>query len=230
MKSYSPYSYGGKAFDLLDFPPYPVNEINTRNVIEETRFSRTVDALYSHYDDLDFEGLSWTYWHGVCTAVSMSAVYFGGLIEQLQRSSKKIISIRENVLIKTEEWNSIRIQLLNIISSSQIELSAANVMRNKIANLNQLPPTMALDRLQQSLGLEISEAEKLAWKHRNSAAHGTVRRDHDAVILNTRLLRLMFHRLLAALTNCSDTYIDYYNLGFPLRGVKDEIPARTQSD
>ena len=37
---------------------------------------------------------------------------------------------------------------------------------------------------------------------------------------------VLFHRLLAAATFCSDHYIDYYNLNFPVRPILEAVPLR----
>ncbi len=42
----------------------------------------------------------------------------------------------------------------------------------------------------------------------------------------SKILRLLFHRMLAGITYCSDQYIDYYNLGHPVRAVIEAVPGR----
>ena len=100
------------------------------------------------------------------------------------------------------------------------------MLHNKVGSLNQLPQNLALKRLLGRLGLQIGTAELDAWKHRNMAAHGSISEDAVEVILNAKLLKLLFHRLLAAVTFCSDHYIDYYNLNFPVRPTVEAVPVR----
>jgi hypothetical protein len=56
------------------------------------------------------------------------------------------------------------------------------------------------------------------------AAHGDLTSaDPIATIKNTKLLKLLFHRLLLKMTNGSDEYRDYYTLNFPKRKLEDPV-------
>lgn len=226
MRSQSTYAYGGRIFDLHDRPPYPINKLPSENMIDGDLFSKAAEGLYQKYDELNFLSLSWTYWHGACAAYSTAAVYFGGLIEQLQKTARKLNPSEDGGLLKAKEWENLKSQLLDILGPAQIDPAMKKIIGNKIRGLNQLPNNVALERLFQQLGLGISEAEKTAWKHRNNAAHGNSSVDHEAMILNNKLLQLIFHRLLGAITGCSNQYVDYYNLHFPVRAISDPVPGR----
>lgn len=227
MNSVAAYAFGGRVFDLHDQPPYPIHTAQSRNMLDENSVNAAVDTLLHKYNDLKLENLFWTYWHGVCAPITMSAVYFGGLVEQLQKASNNTSQYNCNTIVPKSTWYSIKKDLLAVIESLKIDPTAQTILRNKISGLNQLPHNVAVDRLLGYLGLRISDAEKSAWQHRNSAAHGSVRTNYDDIILNSKLLRLMFHRILAALTGCSSRYFDYYNLDFPIRSLAEEIPARS---
>ncbi len=226
MKSESAYGYGGRIFELYGRPPYPINALPSENVIDGPLFSRVVETIYQKYDDLNFLSLSWTYWHGACAAYSIAAVYFGGLIEQLQKTARKLSPPDDGGLLKPEEWDTLKSQLLDVLRPARIDPAMKKIISNKIRGMNQLPNNIALERLFQQFGLRISEAEKTAWKHRNNAAHGNSSTDHESVILNNKLLQLIFHRLLGAITGCSSQYIDYYSLHFPVRAISDPVPSR----
>jgi hypothetical protein len=47
--------------------------------------------------------------------------------------------------------------------------------------------------------------------------------DPIAIIRETKLLKLIFHRILLKITNGSDTYRDYYSLKFPIRKLEDPV-------
>ena len=100
------------------------------------------------------------------------------------------------------------------------------MINNKLSNLNQVPQNVAIKRLFESMGLSISEIEIKAWKQRNDAAHGTISKRPGEVILHTKILRILFHRMLAGITYCSDRYIDYYNFDFPFRPIGEGVPPR----
>jgi hypothetical protein len=113
--------------------------------------------------------------------------------------------------------------LLNDLS---VDPDLRPVLNSKLSSLNQVPQGVVLKRLFDTMGLSISKPEKDAWKHRNEAAHGGINDSAVDVILNTKLLRLMFHRLLAGITYCSGRYIDYFNYDFPIRPITEGVPAR----
>ncbi len=46
------------------------------------------------------------------------------------------------------------------------------------------------------------------------------------LILNSKILKLLFHRMVAGITGCSDRYVDYYNLGHPVRALTEAVPGR----
>jgi hypothetical protein len=75
----------------------------------------------------------------------------------------------------------------------------------------------------------LGEREKMAWKQRDIAAHAKEIKEHDYIRLlkDIKLLKLRFHRMLLAITNASDSYIDYYTLGLPQRPLRDPIPGDT---
>lgn len=191
-------------------------------MIEQSVVNRIVSALFINYDELKFNQLSWAYWYAVCAPLHTSAVHFGGLIEQLQRASKKA----ETRLVNPDLWKQIASDISQTINELEIDQDSKRTLHNKVSSMNQAPANLTLKRLLGTLGLVIGDAETEAWKHRNAAAHGGVGNHPAEVILNSKLLRIMFHRLLAAITSCSDGYIDYYNLNHPARPLGEAVPKR----
>jgi hypothetical protein len=76
------------------------------------------------------------------------------------------------------------------------------------------------------LGLEIDAPERNAWRNRNRAAHGGRGDDPVATILNNKLLHILIHRLVAALSGCASQYVDFYSLEHPIRPLHQAVPAR----
>jgi hypothetical protein len=112
------------------------------------------------------------------------------------------------------------------LKAANVDPDIRRILEGKISSLNQAPQNLALKRLLDTMGLGIGDVEMKAWKHRNMAAHGGVSDNPIELILNSKILKLLFHRLLAGITDCSDRYIDYYNLGHPVRALTEAVPAR----
>ncbi len=81
-----------------------------------------------------------------------AAVYFGGLIEQLQKTARKLNPSEDGGLLKAKEWESLKSQLLDVLGPAQIDPAMKKIIGNKIRGLNQLPNNVALERLFQQLG------------------------------------------------------------------------------
>lgn len=225
--SYSVHSIDGGAFKIVPLIPYPINEGIYENIIDPAALSTVVDALLKHYEEIKFNKLLWMYWHALCAPLHSSAVQFGGLIEQLQRTAPRIVRAVRTKLVDDEKWKDFSRPFLASIDTMQLDEATTKILKNKISNMNQVPQGLVLKRMIDNLGLRLSTAEEYAWRHRNISAHGDISDDHLSVILSSKLLRLLFHRFLAGVTYCSDRYFDYYNLGFPIRELGDEIPPRT---
>ncbi len=226
MKAYDAMSIGGAMFALHELPPYPVNDLRYANVLDDAAVNQVVNSLYAKYDELRFNELSWAYWYAVCAPVHTAAVHFGALIEQLQKSAAVPFRADRRGLLDEATWRDLLTDIRAKMAAMDLPNDVRPVLHNKLGSLNQLPQNLALKRLLGRLGLQIGTAELDAWKHRNMAAHGSISEDAVEVILNAKLLKLLFHRLLAAVTFCSDHYIDYYNLNFPVRPTVEAVPLR----
>jgi hypothetical protein len=206
-------------------PPYPINQAQFANVIDQEHVGGVVDALLKKYDAIKFDELSWSYWYAMCAPLHAAAVHFGSLIEQLQNNSGKVIEIRRS-LLEADTWGALNGIILDWLKSSSIDPDRLSILRGKVSGLNQAPADVVLRRVLETLGLSTSDAETRAWKQRNVAAHGGISDNSVELILNSKILRLLFHRLLAGITYCSDRYIDYYNLGHPVRALAEAVPGR----
>lgn len=226
MRAYDAMSIGGAMFKLHDLPPYPINDRRYANVIDDAALNQVVNTIHDRYDELRFNELSWAYWYAVCAPLHTAAVHFGGLIEKLQKSSAILIKADRKGLLDEAAWRELRITIRDKIAAMDLPDDVRPVLKNKVESLNQLPQNIALKRLLERLGLRIGKAELDAWRHRNMAAHGTASEDAVEVILNAKLLKILFHRMLAAVAYCSDRHIDYYNLEFPTRPLEEAVPPR----
>jgi len=146
------------------------------------------------------------------------------LIENFQRTLNIPIKEGGRILPK-EQWSAIRIAFNKHLEEVGVTGAELKLLMGKISSLNQASPGLALSRTLSSMGMSISGIEEDAWKHRNYAAHGYFSSDFQGVILNSKILKMIFHRLIAGATYCSDTYIDYYSLGQPVRKITDSISS-----
>jgi hypothetical protein len=147
------------------------------------------------------------------------------LIEQLQKNSSAVLEIRK-CLLESDQWQALNSVIKPWLKTAPINPELGKILEGKISALNQAPQGLVLRRLLDAMGLGTTTAEVNAWKHRNMAAHGGISDHPVEIILNAKILKLLFHRMLAGITYCSDRYIDYYNLGFPVRAVTDGVPGR----
>jgi hypothetical protein len=227
MKSVDAVTINGAVFKQVDMPPYPINDSKYANIIDGALINRAVNALAAKYDSLKFNEASWSYWYAVCAPLHAAAIQFGALIEQLQRNASALVEFERSGLIGKNQWKELRSLIQNWINSSELGPLERDVLKNKSASLNQVPQSVAFQRLLDTLGLAVGEAEFEAWKHRNRAAHGGISDKPGELVLSNKLLRLLFHRMVAALTGCSGFYHDYYSLNHPVRPLTQAVPKQT---
>ena len=76
------------------------------------------------------------------------------------------------------------------------------------------------------IGITLGQVEAAAWKRRNQAAHGS-EIDIDSIIptiMETKLLKIILHRIVLRLTGASDRYYDDYTIGHAIRDVTEPVP------
>jgi hypothetical protein len=222
------FSIKGSVYSLYDQPPFPIYDTRLGRMLDSRLVETIANSIFDRYDELNFRDLSWSYWHAVCAPAHIAAAHFGAVIEQFQRASSENIHASRKGMLDDEHWKTLRAKIRATLASTDIPSETLSILRNKIDSLNQAPQGMILKRLFDRLGLTLGDAELNAWRHRNIAAHGHLISNPVEVILNSKVLRVLFHRMLAGVTYCSDSYMDYYNLDFPTRALSDPVPARVQ--
>jgi hypothetical protein len=225
MRSVDAFSIDGAVFKLHDLPPYPINQPRYANMIDQKHVGILVNALLEKYESIKFNELSWAYWYAVCAPLHAAAIHFGSLIEQLQKNSNSVIEVRKS-LLENDTWKGLNGVIQQWMKTATIDPELRKILGGKVSSLNQAPQSLVFGRLLETMGLATSDVEMKAWKHRNRAAHGGISDQPIEIILNSKILRLLFHRMLAGITYCSDRYIDYYNLDHPVRAVIEAVPSR----
>ena len=225
MRAVDGFTINGAVFGLHDQPPYPINLRKYTNMIDQRHVGILVNALFDKFTAIKFNELSWCYWYARCAPVHAAAINFGSLIEQLQKNSTKVIEVRKS-LLDADIWQELNSVVRQWLGTASVDPASRKILEGKVAGLNQAPQGLILRRLMEAIGLGIGDAESQAWKHRNMAAHGGISNKPEELILNSKILRLLFHRMLAGVTYCSDRYVDYYNLGHPVRAIGEAVPLR----
>jgi hypothetical protein len=224
FEAHSAYALAGKASELPALPPSPLG-MRFEWEIDGDVLSRMVNALYSHYDALDFGGLSWAYWHALCATPHIAAVHYGALVEALQRSYLRTnVGILKANLLDDEDWHRLKESVESAISGLAAPADVKTILNNKLNELNTLPQSLMADRLLDHLKIELGEAEKKAQRRRNVAAHGGATDEYVELIKDLKILRVRFHRILLSITKAHNLYYDYYSLGRPVRNLAEPIP------
>jgi hypothetical protein len=225
-KAVASYSLDGKAFTMVTQTPAPIATPGWR-FVDQSIADRFVSALLSNYEQLDFLHLSWAYWHGMTATSHIAGVHFGALVESLQRRYQELHPSRVTTAVMDKaKWRKIRDALSDLLPTLDLAEEEVTLVTGKIGELNQIPNGMILQRVYSSLQLNMSAAEINAWKTRNSAAHGKATQPEDVLdqIRDNKRLRLLFIRLLLAITSASDHYIDDCSLHHPVRPLQDPVP------
>jgi hypothetical protein len=169
----------------------------------------------------------WLYWHAVYAPAHALPAQLGAAIEDVIRKSVDKIG-RYSKMLDVEDWESLLSAIRDWMSRAELTENVRSIMEGKLSgSLNSAPPTLVIRRLFDQLSLSLSEVETKAWRHRNLAAHGHSDGDPIQIILMGKVLRVLFHRLIAAVTKCSSQYIDYYSMGFPVRNLTEGVPSRS---
>lgn len=209
-------------------PPAPLGEKYQHEVNQQT-LGRMANALYSHYDELEFESLSWAYWHARCAPVHMAAAHYGAALEALQSAYMKAHPTKfERVLIDDVLWKPLKQKLLAALADSGVAPDIREILANKVkSNLNQTPTGALWSKLFTETGIILGDAETTAWKRRNLAAHGGAVNDETAIptIRETKLLKIILHRMILKIAGASDRYYDDYTIGHAVRNLADFVPS-----
>jgi hypothetical protein len=216
---------------ISEIPASPPAFLGTGNMYlaEPQVVARMANAIYAHYDELRFNSFSWAYWHALCAPVHMAAGHFGAAIEALQSAYMKAHPTKfATTLIPETIWNPLKDALLKSIDEAGLEPAVSAILTNKVtSNLNQTPPSALSENILAEIGITLGKIEAAAWKRRNQAAHGT-EIDTDSVIptiMETKLLKIILHRMVLKITGASDRYYDDYTIGHAIRNVTEPVPS-----
>jgi len=227
FEAISPYSIRGQAMMLPPTPPSPLGDPRGFWEIDADRLSRMVNALYTKYDELNFGVVSWAYWHAVTATPHIAAIHFGGALESLQRAFLGSSSVpASSTVVDEETWDKIRSALETSLTPLELPPKTLETFKSKVRNLNSRSQHSTSKDLMDELGLVLSSREKLAHNARHESAHGKDDEVDVEWIRDLNLLRVLFHRILLAMTQANDEYYDYFTLGNPIRKVKEPVPGQ----
>ena len=223
FKAVNAYSMDGRAFKVPVMAPAPVCNPPGSNMLDRARLEVVANAFFDNYHSFGLSSLNWVYWHAVTAPVHMAAAYFGAAIEGIQ---KKYIDHQgdgfNNLIIPKRDYKTLRKAIFEAIGECGLEPADKKIFEEKISNGNVVSLKVRSQRFFEHLGLEMGDAETAAWQRRNDAAHGNelIDGDYISLIRDTKLLKLILHRIVLKITSASDKYIDYYTVNFPTRLVK----------
>lgn len=227
FEAISPYSMRGQAVTLPAAPPSPLGGLRGFWDIDASRLSRMVNALYTKYDELNFGVVSWAYWHAVAATPHIAAVHFGAALESLQRAFLGSSSApASSTVVDEEAWNKIRSALETSLTPLELPPKTLEIFKSKVRNLNSRSQHSTSKDLMDELGLVLSSREQQAHNTRHESAHGKDDEVDVQWIRDLKLLRVLFHRILLAMTQANDEYYDYFTLGNPIRKVKEPVPGQ----
>jgi len=216
----------GRVSELLVRPPAPLG-IKYQQVgqVDQQTVSRMANAVYAHYDELRFGAFSWAYWHAICAPPHMAAAHFGSAIEALQDAyvESHRATFETKLITDKAKWKSLRSAFLTAIADADLDPSVSKILTNKASNLNQTPKSVISEKLLAEIGITLSPLENAAWKRRHMAAHGG-KLDHDSAIptiRETKLLKIILHRIVLKITGASDFYYDDYSIGHCIRKLTE---------
>jgi len=218
----------GRISDIAVLPP---SFLGTGNLYlaEQQIVARMANAIYDHYDELRFGSFSWAYWHAMCAPVHMAAAHFGAAIEALQNAYIKAnpTKFKKALVADETKWKSLKEAFLKAVAQAELEPSVTDILNNKVAsNLNQTPQGVLSEKMLAEIGITLGKVEASAWKHRNVAAHGG-EVNQDSVIqtvMETKLLKIILHRMVLKITGAGDRYYDDYSVGHVLRPLTEPVP------
>jgi len=229
FKAVTPYTIDEKVYSLLTLPPAPVGS-KYSNLIDPNVFSRTVNALFAHFDELNFQHVSWIYWHAVCSPIHTQPVQLGAGIEALQAAYGELDKPNyKTTLLDKAKARCLREEFLKIVDAMIPEdTKEKEEFIKNISNLNSASQSIRNERFLASLSLDMGDKEKNAWQRRNDAAHGNPAKPEDSVelIRDIHLLKNIFHRIVLRMAEAGNQYIDCYSLKFPIRQLRESVDAK----
>lgn len=230
FQAVTPYIIDERIYSFQALPPAPVGNRLVR-FIDPDMFSQTVNALFAHYDEINFRHVSWIYWHAMCSPMHTQPVQLGAGIEALQSAYKKLNKpqYKTGILDKMNACH-LRKEFIKMVEAMNIPESEMKLLLNKVSELNTPSLVVQSERFFASLPvkLDMGDKEKKAWQRRNDAAHGNATKPDGSIelIRDIQLLKNTFHRIVISMTGASNQYIDCYSPKFPIRQLGETVEAR----
>lgn len=183
-----------------------------------------------HYEELNFQQLSWNYWHAMFSPKHAKPVLLGACIEAIEKNYRELGKYNSKLLDK-KNAGYLRNGFLEIVKSMSLGEKEKEALLNKASDLNNPPRRILNERFFLSLSLEMGDKEKKSWESRNDAAHG---RDKTQGKLKTlmediSLLKNILHRIVISIADASNQYIDCYTPGYPIRQLNESIESPIRS-
>jgi hypothetical protein len=227
FKSHSAYSIDRKAFSLPVLPPVPLG-VRWQNEITREALDRLVNAIFKNYESLNFEHVSWAYWHALCATPHIAPVHFGAAIETLLRGYVAMRPERfsSKIIPGKATWKGFSAAVEQVIAELEIPDANKQALIKNLGNLNRVNIRDLMNAVSNDLGIKLGDDEWQAWDRRNDAAHGMELKvgEELALIQDVKLLKIIFHRLLLRIVGGCASYIDYASLDFPIRGLDTPVP------
>ncbi|EKG37166.1 hypothetical protein Pav013_3552 [Pseudomonas syringae pv. avellanae str. ISPaVe013] len=222
LKAFSAYSMDGRAFNVPVMAPAPICSPAGSNMLDRDKLSEVANSFFDNYHSYSLSSLNWVYWHAVTAPAHMAAAYFGAAIENIQKKYLESAGTRfNNLIIPKQEYRLLRKAVFEAIKNCDLTVADKKTFEEKINSGNVVSLKVRSHRFFEHLGLDMGSAEVAAWQRRNDAAHGNELEDGDyiSLIRDTKLLKLILHRIVLTITGASEEYIDYYSLYFPIRAL-----------
>jgi hypothetical protein len=222
------YSMDGKALGVPAMPPASICEPAGSNMLDKAKVEKVAGAFFESYNNYGLSSLNWVYWHAVTAPMHMAAAYFGAAIESIQ---KKYIDAEgkkfNNLIIPKEQYSLLRSAVIKAVTDCDLSPDIKAIFQDKIYNGNTISLKVRSGRFFEHLGITMGSAELNAWQRRNDAAHGNdlAEEDYISLIRDTKLLKVILHRIVLKVTAASENYIDYYSLNFPVRDIRSEVSS-----
>lgn len=227
FKAVTPYVADESLQHLLALPPAPVGHPSRHaRWIDADVFSTTVNALFQHYEEIDFRQISWIYWHAVCSPTHSQPVQFGAGIELLEKAYRKINKGKYvTTLLDSSRAQLLADGFLKIVGTMELNAEEREILQNKASGLNSPPQKILNKRFFAALALGMSEKEIAAWQRRNDSAHGVSTTNGGAsdLMRDISLLKNILHRLILSMTSASQFYVDCYSPNFPIRLISESV-------
>jgi hypothetical protein len=222
------YSLGNRASELPMQPLVWLTDRNFQHDISRAKLTRMVERFFASYEDLDLANLSWAYWHARTAPPHIAPAEFGALLDGLQRiyGKKHRGAIPTRILLEAD-WDPLLKSISAVVDAAQIPEEVKAAIKGNVQNgANNVAKRDQLAALGDSIGITIGPDENDAWKRRNKAAHGVPIAEGKELetIRDMKLLMVLFHRMLLAITGAADFYLDYASPGVPIRPLKDRVP------